>query len=119
MPYKDPDASDPMLFVGVSMPGSSEQTEEMAYTFAEEFARMGYSVEKILHLFSTPFYRAAYGAYQALGEEAIRKIVEECVNIWGRVRFVARDSGNEAAELIPPESIEIESGSSPNRNIGH
>lgn len=93
MPYDKPDGTDPMMFTGVVLPGNPEVTQDMAYTFAEEFARLGYSEEKILHLFQTPFYRGAHGAYQALGETAIRKIVRECIGIWGRMRFADRDSG--------------------------
>lgn len=92
MPYDKPEATDPMMFMGVALPGDEGVTRDMAYTFAEEFARLGHSEEKILQLFRTPFYRGAHGAYQALGEEAVRKIVRECVGVWGRVRFVDRDT---------------------------
>ena len=108
MPYEDPEPTDPMMFVGVGLPGTIEDTREMAYTFAEEFARMGYPEEKIMHLFSTPFYKGAYGTYEALGEDEIRKIVGECVGVWGRVRFVDRDSETEDVELTPSDLIDIE-----------
>ena len=109
MPYEDPDITDPMMFVGVTLPGNAEATQDMAYAFAEEFARMGYSAERILHLFRTPFYKGAHGAHKALGEASIRKIVNECVGVWGRVRYVTRDAGRVEGKLIPPESIRVES----------
>ncbi len=42
MPYKDPDPKDPNMLVGVILPGDREAINEMAYVFAEEFARQGY-----------------------------------------------------------------------------
>jgi hypothetical protein len=56
----------------------------MAYVFAEEFARMGMDVPGVLGLFRDPFYAGAHGVYRTLGDEAIRRIVEECVSVWGR-----------------------------------
>ncbi len=94
MPYKDPDPTDPSMLVGVVLPGDAEATLDMAYVFAEEFTRMGYDREGLLRLFKTPYYAGAHGAYQALGEEAIRSVIEECVNAWGSVRFSISDFGS-------------------------
>ena len=41
MPYDDPDPTDPTLLVGVQLPADPAADLEMAYVFAEEFARMG------------------------------------------------------------------------------
>ncbi|MDP6561154.1 MAG: hypothetical protein QF619_13730 [Candidatus Binatia bacterium] len=95
MPYNDPDPTDPNVLVGVVLPGGSEAKREMAYVFAEEFARMGYNGSRLLGLFKNPFYAAAYDAYCALGEEAVRSIVEECVGAWGQVQFSILDLGRE------------------------
>ena len=84
MPYKEPDPSDPNMLVGVELPATADTTEEMAYVFAEEFARMGFDKAKIIKLFSRPFYAGSHRAYQELGAEKIKKIVEECLEILGR-----------------------------------
>ena len=84
MPYKDPDPTDPNMLVGVELPANAETTDEMAYVFAEEFARMGFDKEKIMRLFSRPFYAGSHKAYQELGAEKVEKIVEECLEIWGQ-----------------------------------
>jgi hypothetical protein len=88
MPYDDPDPNDPHELVGVTIPASPETTRDMAYVFAEEFARMGMPRERILWLFRYPFYAGAHGAYRELGADAIAEIVEECVAVWGRVQPV-------------------------------
>ncbi len=95
MPYNQPDPTDPNVLVGVVLPGDAEATREMAYVFAEEYARMGYDGNRLLGLFKNPFYTAAHDAYAALGEEAVQSIIEECINAWGGVRFVDRDGGKE------------------------
>ena len=92
MPYGDPEPGDPMKLVGMALPGGPETVSEMAYTFAEEFARLGYSEKALLSLFKMPFYRGAHSAYCALGDEEVRKIVRECVGVWGRIRCVDRDA---------------------------
>ncbi len=93
MPFKDPDPKDPNMLVGVVLPGDREAINEMAYVFAEEFARQGYDKTQLLWLFKNPFYAGAHGAYKALGDEAIRTIIDECLAVWGRIRFSIADSG--------------------------
>ncbi|MBI4491024.1 MAG: hypothetical protein HY694_18235 [Deltaproteobacteria bacterium] len=103
MPYDDPDPADPSILIGVALPADADATTDMAYVFAEEFARMGYDVERLMRLFQNPFYAGAHAAYRALGDAAVRQIVEECVGIWGRVRFVDQDrdeAGGEDETLI-------------------
>jgi hypothetical protein len=96
MPYKDPDPSDPSMLVGVMLPAEAETMTDMAYVFAEEFARLGYRKTQLLSLFKEPFYAGAHGAYQALGEEAVRAIIDECLTVWGGVRYITRDHGKES-----------------------
>jgi hypothetical protein len=92
MPYDDPDPSDPNLLVGVEIPGTAESTRDMAYVFAEEFARLGFDRKKLRRIFQTPFYAGAYRAYLELGEVEIEKIVDECLGIWGRNNFGEREA---------------------------
>jgi hypothetical protein len=87
MPYKDPDPTDPNMLVGVMLPADAEATRDMAYVFAEEFARMDYNREQLLSLFKNPFYGGAHGAYRSLGENEILSIIDECLAAWGRVKF--------------------------------
>ena len=94
MPYHEPDPSDPQVLVGVGLPAEAGTMTEMAYVFVEEFCRMGWEAPMILRVFSDPFYSGPHRAYRALGEPALRAIVEECVEVWGRHRG---DSAGEGA----------------------
>ena len=81
MPHDEPDPTDPPMLVGMVLPSGPEAMTDMAYVFAEEFARLGHSRERIVALFRDPFYGGAHGAWQALGEERITAIVDECVAV--------------------------------------
>ena len=91
MPFKDPDPTDPNMLVGVLLAADAEATRDMAYVFAEEFARMGYTREQLLGLFKNPFYGGAHGAYRALGEEQTLSIIDECLGVWGNFRISVQD----------------------------
>ena len=103
MPYRDPEPDDPHELVGVSVPGSRESMREMAYTFAEEFAALGYDEGRLLKMFEQPFYAGAHRAYQVLGEVEIHRIVRESLEIWGHCRIVVSDTAS--AEGQGPEDL--------------
>ena len=84
MPYDDPDPTDPNELAGVVLPAEAETMREMAYVFAEEFARLGFDETRLLRLFRNPFYAGLHGTYRALGESVVREIVRECVGVWDR-----------------------------------
>jgi hypothetical protein len=90
MVWKACEAEDPLELVGVVLPADAEAMRDMAYVFAEEFARLGFEAQKILRLFQHPFYAGAHRAYLALGEAEVRTIIEECTQLWGRVRMTTR-----------------------------
>ena len=92
MPYDDPDWTDPTILIGVEAPANEDSDAEMAYVFAEEFARMGFSEQRLLALFHQPFYAGAYRTLAVLGEERIRSIIRETLEIWGRCRPVIEDA---------------------------
>ena len=104
MPYKDPDPTDPNMLVGVVLAGDGEATRDMAYVFAEEFARLGYTREQLLWLFKNPFYGGAHGAYRALGENETLAIIDECLNAWGQLKFSIADFGFSIEEGTSPDS---------------
>lgn len=80
-PLRDPDAEDPLEIVGVVLdrPIDTEALEAMARTFVEEYALMGWPPKRILGMFRRPFYAGAHDAYEQLGEEHIKALIEETV----------------------------------------
>ncbi|MFQ5898485.1 MAG: hypothetical protein ACE5JN_09580 [Candidatus Methylomirabilia bacterium] len=98
MPYTDPDPADPTVLIGVVLPAEGAALQEMAYVFAEEFARMGFDETRLMRLFRNPFYAGAHQIYRTLGEAAVREIVDECVRVWGRRRLIAEGTTAEGVE---------------------
>jgi hypothetical protein len=87
MPYDEADETDPLILVGVELPGGEEAARDLARVFAEEFARLGYGEEALMRLFTDPFYSGAHRTLLVLGEEAVREIVRESTHVWGGIRF--------------------------------
>lgn len=79
---------DPMALVGVQLGhGPDEQAlTEMAWCFVEEYARMGWSGERILRLFRNPFYRGPHQILRAKGEAFVREIIETVEGIGKQAR---------------------------------
>ena len=78
MPYNDPDATDPMTLTGVVIATEDDRAmREMADCFVEEYMRLGFDSERLVHLFKTRGYIGPFMAYSALGEPAIRALIEE------------------------------------------
>jgi hypothetical protein len=83
MPYRDPDPTDPNVLVGVEVPADLEATRDMAWVFAEEFARMGFDAPRMLGLFRSPFYAGAHRTLEVLGETEITAIIGQCAGVFG------------------------------------
>jgi len=101
MPYDDPDPEDPQELVGIELPGDEGVTREMAEAFADEFAQLGHTRAQILALFQNPFYAGAHQAWQLLGKDDITRIVDESLEVWGRVTWVVTDRKDDNAEIRP------------------
>ncbi|MFQ5602730.1 MAG: hypothetical protein ACE5HS_05625 [bacterium] len=91
MPYHEPDPDDPNTLVGVELPVNASTTVDMAYVFAEEFVRLGFKKQKIMKIFSHPFYAGSHRAFLELGVEKVDKIVDECLAIWGRAQAKSKN----------------------------
>ncbi len=82
MPYDDPDPTDPMTLHGVTVETEDDGPMiDMAECFVEEYLRSGFDADRILQLFKTKGYAGPYLAFQTLGEDAIRKIIEEQLSL--------------------------------------
>jgi hypothetical protein len=98
MPYDDPEPDDPHLLMGVSLPGDEAATREMAEAFADEFAQMGFDRDRLLRLFSNPFYAGAHAARQLLGDAEITRIVVESLRAYGGRACAVLDADDDEPE---------------------
>ncbi len=87
MPYDDPDATDPMTLHGVVVTTENDDAmRDMAECFVEEYIRSGFDADRILKMFQTQGYAGPFLAYQTLGEDVIRRLIEELMPLWGHRR---------------------------------
>lgn len=113
MPYDDPDPTDPSMLIGVEVPAVEGSDLEMAYVYAEEFARLGFSERQLLSLFRQPFYAGAHRALETLGEEKIKSIIREAIEVWGNLRFVVQDAPKRERLDVPLDSLRFSGNSQP------
>ena len=107
MPYNDPDATDPMTLTGVVIETEDDRAmREMADCFVEEYTRLGFDAERLLHLFKTRGYIGPFMAYSALGEPAIRALIEEHARRRGPVRSTPPEAEPTAGVNIPLPVLE-------------
>ena len=86
---------DPMALVGVGFDRrpDEEALTEMARCFVEEYARMGWSGERIMRLFRNPFYRGPNQILRLKGEDFVRGLT----NAVDRMRSQARPTDGDGA----------------------
>jgi len=96
MPYDDPDSTDPLTLHGVAVETSDDSAVlEMAECFIDEYARLGFTADRILHLFDARGYAGPYMATMVLGRDRIRRLVEDVLARWGGRRPASSDPKNE------------------------
>ena len=103
MPYDDPDATDPMTLHGVVVETESDAAMcDMAECFVEEYIRSGFDAERILKMFQTQGYAGPFLAYQTLGEDAIRRIIDDLIPLWGSPEDKAARSLSATGQITLP-----------------
>ncbi len=103
MPYDDPDATDPMMLHGVVVETQDDNAMcDMAECFIEEYIRSGFDADRIMKMFKTQGYAGPFLAYQTLGQDAIRRIIDELMPLWGgRTPEATTESGANGQISLP------------------
>ncbi len=79
-----------LVGVGLERGPDDEALTEMARCFVEEYARMGWSGERIMRLFRNPFYRGPHQILRMKGEEFVRDLIETFERMRAQVRSAGR-----------------------------
>lgn len=82
-----------MALVGVGLQDDPDDRalEEMAWCFAEEYARMGWSGEQIVRLFRNPLFRGPHRVMRAKGEDFVRSLIQAVDAMRSEVQHQMRD----------------------------
>lgn len=102
MPYDDPDPTDPMTLHGVAVETADDSAMlAMAECFIDEYARLGFDANRILHMFNTRGYAGPYMAASVLGKERIRAMVDTVLVRWGgrRAGVLSRGAAEHGVSL--------------------
>ena len=85
MPYDHPDPTDPMTLHGMIVETSDDRAmREMTECFVEEYIRLGFDADRILQMFENPGYAGPYLAYQTLGLDAVRLLIDAQMSLRNR-----------------------------------
>jgi hypothetical protein len=91
---------DPMEMCAFQVPGDREL---MLRLLVEEYARIGWGVDRIMQLARDPNYTAFYGLWRSLGECELRRRVTEIIARCGILRVTAKET-----EPISEQLVQIE-----------
>lgn len=84
MPYDDPDPTDPLTLHGVGVETDDDEAmRDMACCFIEEYARLGFDVDRIRQIFLGDEFAGPALARRVLGDSVIRAMIDEEVAKWG------------------------------------
>ncbi len=115
MNYEDPNAvakihpasremlpDDPLSLHGVELPGD---TDLMLRLLVEEYARMGFHLDRLMELARDPFYQAFNGLLVVYGEEELRRRMSAVLDRVGvsRIKIVEKQ-----VEPLPGQLVEID-----------
>ena len=75
---------DPLELVGVPVAVDEATFDEMARCFVEEFVRDGWTDERLLPLFRSPFYAGLHVIWRRRGEAWVRALIAEARLRWRR-----------------------------------
>ena len=83
MTRKESEADDPIEMIGIQLSNQTEeQLRDMALCFAEEFVREGWDEEKLMKMFKSPFYQGPYMVWKQKGDEYVKSVIDDAVNMW-------------------------------------
>ncbi len=83
-PGKAAEADDPLELVGVPVPVDEATFDEMARCFVEEYVRDGWTDERLMALFRSPFYAGLHVIWVRRAEAWVRGLVAETRVRWRR-----------------------------------
>lgn len=83
-PGKSAEPDDPMELVGVPVPVDEATFDEMARCLIEEYVRDGWTDERLLRLFRSPFYAGLHVIWVRRGEPWVLDAIAATRSRWHR-----------------------------------
>ncbi len=94
---------DPLEMTGFELPGDADLMLRM---LVEDYARIGWGADAIMQLARNPNYRAFHGLRRTVGEDGLRRRVNEILSRCGvmRVKVQETEPTSELVQLELPKS---------------
>ena len=115
MPYENPNAvakvhpasremlpDDPLSLHGVELPGD---TDLMLRLLVEEYARLGFGLDRLMDLARDSFYQSFHGLLSVYGEQELRR---RMANVLDRVGVSRIKIVEQQVEPLPGQLVEID-----------
>ena len=80
--HAEPD--DPLELVGVPVPVDEATFDDMARCLIEEYVRDGWTDERLVRMFMSPFYAGLHVIWARRGEAWVRDVIAETRSRWHR-----------------------------------
>ena len=93
---------DPLSLHGVELPGD---TDLMLRLLVEEYARLGFGLDRLMDLARDPFYQSFYGLRSVYGEQELRR---RMANVLDRVGVSRIKIVEQQVEPLPGQLVEID-----------
>lgn len=88
---------DPMNLHGFEVPGDPEL---MLQVLVEEYARLGYGLDRLMQLFRDPFYQGFHGLWKLYGDEELRRRVSVILSQCGVIRTRTHNTAPAPQQLV-------------------
>lgn len=82
--HKDAEPEDPLELVGVPVPVDEATFDEMAYCLIEEYVRDGWTDERLMRMFRSPFYAGLHVVWVRRGEAWVLGAIADTRRRWHR-----------------------------------
>ena len=83
-PVKPAEADDPLELVAVAVAVDEATFDEMAACFVEEYVRDGWTDQRLLSLFRSPYYAGLHVIWLRRGEPWVRDLLARTRSRWRR-----------------------------------
>jgi hypothetical protein len=92
---KTVDPEDPFTLVGVGLAEDpdDEALTDMAWAVFEEYVRLGFTGEQIVHLFHNPFFQLAHQILRVKGEPFVRELADAADRLRAEAQAQLRGAG--------------------------
>jgi hypothetical protein len=82
LPEKEVEQDDPLEFVGMGIPAGPNADEDLARAVVEEYLLFGYDRDRLVRLFSDPYYAGTHRVWREKGQAFVERVIDDVLREW-------------------------------------